>query len=77
MCAARCVPTRESLLAMEARASAGTRLEVILEPTGAACVPVARFLSARGHAVYRVSSAKAADLRRFYRRNAKSNGTDA
>jgi transposase len=81
MCAARCVPTRESLLAMEARAlagtPAGTRLEVVLEPTGAAWFPVARFLSARGHAVYRVSSAKAADLRKFYRRHAKSNGIDA
>ncbi len=68
VCAARCVPTRESLLAMEARALAGTpegtRLEVILEPTGAAWFPVARFLAARGHAVYRVSSAKAADLRK-------------
>ena len=81
VCAARCVPTRESLLAMEARAlagaPAGTRLEVVLEPTGAAWFPVARFLSARGHAVYRVSSAKAADLRKFYRRHAKSNGIDA
>jgi transposase len=81
VCAARCVPTRESLLAMEARALAGTpedtRLEVILEPTGAAWFPVARFLSARGHAVYRVPSAKAADLRKFYRRHAKSNGIDA
>ena len=81
VCAARCVPTRESLLAMEARAlagaPAGTRLEVVLEPAGAAWFPVARFLSARGHAVYRVSSAKAADLRKFYRRHAKSNGIDA
>ena len=81
VCAARCVPTRESLLAMEARAlagtPAGTRLEVILEPTGAAWFPVARFLAARGHTVYRVSSAKAADLRKFYRRHAKSNGIDA
>jgi hypothetical protein len=80
VCAARCVPARESLLAMEARAlagtPAGTRLEVVLEPTGAAWFPVARFLSARGHAVYRVSSAKAADLRKFYRRHAKSNGID-
>ncbi len=74
--AARCVPTRESLLAMEARALAGTpegtRLEVVLEPTGAAWFPVARFLAARGHTVYRVSSAKAADLRKFYRRHSKS-----
>jgi hypothetical protein len=64
VCAARCVPARESLLAMEARAlagtPAGTRLEVVLEPAGAAWFPVARFLAARGHAVYRVSSAKAA-----------------
>ena len=66
---------------MEARALAGTpegtRLEVILEPTGAAWFPVARFLAARGHAVYRVSSAKETDLRKFYRRYAKSNGIDA
>jgi len=31
----------------------------------------------RGHAVFRVSSAKAADLRRFLSRHAKSNGIDA
>jgi len=35
------------------------------------------FFARRGHAVYRVSSAKAADLRRFLRRHAKSNGIDA
>ena len=38
VCAARCVPTRESLLAVEARAlagtPAGTRLEVVWRPTG-------------------------------------------
>lgn len=81
VCAARCVPSRESLLAMEARALAGapegTRLEVVMEPTGPAWFPVARFFSARGHAVYRVSSAKAADLRKFFRHHAKSNGIDA
>ena len=41
--AARCVPSRESLLAVEARAlagaPAGTRLEVVLEPTGPAWFP--------------------------------------
>lgn len=81
VCAARCVPGRESLLAMEARALSGapegTRLEVVMEPTGPAWFPVARFFSARGHAVYRVSSAKAADLRKFFRHHAKSNGIDA
>ena len=33
--------------------------------------------AARGHTVYRVSSAKAHDLRRFLRRHAKANGIDA
>jgi transposase len=40
-------------------------------------MPIAVFFARRGHAVYRVSSAKAADLRRFLRRHAKSNGIDA
>ena len=35
---------------------------------------VARFFAARGHKVFRVSSAKAADLRKFYRRHTKING---
>ncbi len=35
------------------------------------------FFSARGHRVFRVSSQKAADLRRFLSRHAKSNGIDA
>jgi transposase len=55
----------------------GTRLEVVMEPTGPAWLPIAVFFSARGHAVFRVSSQKAADLRRFLSRHAKSNGIDA
>jgi hypothetical protein len=35
------------------------------------------FFIQRGHTVYRVSSAKAHDLRRFLKRHAKSNGIDA
>ena len=35
------------------------------------------FFSARDHTVFRVSSQKAADLRRFLSRHAKSNGIDA
>lgn len=60
-----------------AGAPRGTRLEVVMEPTGPAWLPIAVFFSARGHAVYRVSSQKAADLRRFLSRHAKSNGIDA
>jgi transposase len=74
-------PTTESLAAAEAAALAGcpgdTRLEVVIEPTGPAWLPIAVFFSARGHQVFRVSSQKAADLRRFLSRHAKSNGIDA
>lgn len=81
VCRRRCEPTVASLSAIEtaalAGASAGTRLEVVFEPTGPAWLPVAVFFAARGHRVFRVSSAKAADLRRFLSRHAKSNGIDA
>ena len=77
----RAWPTAESLAAVEAAAlagcPAGTKLEVVIEPTGPAWLPVAVFFSARGHTVFRVSSQKAADLRRFLSRHAKSNGIDA
>jgi transposase len=81
VCRSSCVPTVESLAAVERAALAGapegTRLEVVFEPTGPAWMPVAVFFARRGHSVYRVSSAKAADLRKFLRRHAKSNGIDA
>jgi transposase len=81
VCRASCVPAVESLLAVEQAAlvgaAEGTRLAVVFEPTGPAWMPIAVFFARRGHAVFRVSSAKAADLRRFLRRHAKSNGTGA
>jgi len=74
-------PTVESLTDVEnaalAGCGAGTRLEVIVEPTGPAWMPIAVFFSARGHVVHRVSSAKAHDLRRFLSRHTKTNGIDA
>jgi transposase len=74
-------PTVESLIAVEAAALAGCpqdiRLEVVIEPTGPAWLPIAVFFTRRGHRVFRVSSQKAADLRRFLSRHAKSNGIDA
>ena len=77
----RCVPTAQSLAQVEAAAlrdvPEGTRLEVVIEPSGPAWLPIAVFFGRRGHTVYRVSSAKAADLRRFLSRHAKSNGIDA
>jgi transposase len=74
-------PTVESLEALETAALAGcpegTRLEIVMEPTGPAWLPIAVFFSRRGHVVCRVSSAKAADLRRFLARHTKTNGIDA
>jgi transposase len=81
VCRRRCEPTVASLTAIETAAltgaEAGTRLEVVFEPTGPAWLPIAVFFTTRGHAVFRVSSARAADLRRFLSRHAKSNGIDA
>lgn len=77
----KCRSTRSGFEMVEAAALAGagegTRLEVIIEPTGAAWLPVAVFFVRRGHTVFRVSSQKAADLRRFLSRHAKSNAIDA
>ncbi len=77
----RCHPNVESLEAIEraglAGAAEGTVLEVVVEPTGPAWMPVGVFFARRGHRVFRVSSQKAADLRRFLSRHAKSNGIDA
>jgi transposase len=74
-------PAVESLTAVEEAALAGcleeTRLEVVIEPAGPAWLPIAVFFCARGHRVFGVSSHKAADLRRFLSRHAKSNGIDA
>lgn len=50
---------------------------MVIEPTGPAWLPIAVFFTDRGHTVYRVASAKAADLRRFLSRHAKTNGIDA
>ena len=74
-------PTVESLTEVEATAlagtPAGTQLEVVVEPTGPAWLPIAVFFANRGHVVHRVSSAKAHDLRRFLSRHTKTNGIDA
>jgi transposase len=81
VCRRKAVPTVESLGEVEraalAGAAPGVRLEVVLEPTGPAWLPIAVYFCSRGHTLYRVSSAKAHDLRRFLSRHAKSNGIDA
>jgi transposase len=77
----KAVPTTESLRTLEQAAldgsPPGTVLEVVMEPTGPAWLPIAVFFSSRGHQVFRVPSAKAHDMRRYLSRHAKSNGIDA
>jgi transposase len=74
-------PTTQSLDALEAvaleGAPPGTVLEVVMEPTGPAWLPIAVFFISRGHKVFRVPSAKAHDMRRYFSRHAKSNSIDA
>lgn len=81
VCRRSCVPTQDSLTEVEQAALRGapdgTRLEVVMEPTGPAWLPVAVFFQKRGHVVFRASSAQSADLRRFLSRHAKSNRIDA
>src|SRR6266540_4312482 len=81
VCRRKAVPTVASLTETEQAALQGaaptTRLEVVLEPTGPSWLPIAVFFTSRGHTVYRVSSARAHDLRRVLSRQAKSNGIDA
>ena len=81
VCRRRCEPSVASLTRIEDAAMrgapAGTVLEVVVEPPGPAWLPVAVFFASRGHRVFRVSSAKSADLRRFLSKHAKSNSIDA
>ena len=81
VCRRKAVPTVASLTRAEQAALAGappgTYLEVVLEPTGPSWLPIAVFFTSRGHTVYRVSSAKAHDLRRVLSRQAKAGGIDA
>jgi len=62
-------PTVESLGELEAAAlagvPAGTRLEVVVEPTGPAWLPIAVYFCSRGHTVYRSRRPRHCDLRRI------------
>ncbi|MBE3144465.1 MAG: transposase [Planctomycetes bacterium] len=71
----------ESLAALLQRAREGAEancpLVVVMEPTGAAWLPVAIYLIMRAVTVYLVNGQQVADLRRFYKRHAKSDRIDA
>jgi transposase len=67
------------LLFQHAREGAPTDepLIVVMEPTGMAWFPIAVFCQRQGVKVYLVNSQQVADLRRFYRKHAKSDRIDA
>ena len=52
------------------------KLQAVLEPTGMAWLPVAVFLIRHGVTVYLVNSQQVADLRRYYKKHAKSDRVD-
>jgi len=57
--------------------AADAPLRVVLEPTGLAWLPVASYFVQRGVTVYLVSTQQTSDLRKFYRKHAKSDRISA
>jgi transposase len=53
------------------------KLQAVMEPTGMAWFPVAVFLIRRGVTVYLVNSQQVADLRKYFKKHAKSDRIDA
>ena len=72
--------TAESLLALVAEARRGAEeepLQAVMEPTGMAWFPVAVFLARQEVLNYLVNSQQVADLRKYYKKHAKSDRIDA
>jgi transposase len=71
----------EALAGLLQRAREGAEatcpLVVVMEPTGLAWLPVAVYLFLHGVTIYLVNSQQVADLRRFYKKHAKSDRIDA
>ena len=75
----RLYPRADQLDALLSRARQGaedSELLVVMEPTGMAWFPIAVYLARRGIPCYLVNSQQVADLRRYYRRHAKSDRID-
>jgi transposase len=77
----RAQPTVDDLGALEhlalEGAPEGTELEVVIDPTGAAWLPVAVFFIGRGHRVFRPDVSQTAHLRKALARRKKTNRIDA
>jgi transposase len=67
----------EHLLVRARDGDPDTPLQVVMEPTGMAWLPIAVFFARHGVPVFLVNSQEVADLRRYYQRHAKSDRIDA
>ena len=65
------------LLEMAQEGNADGQLQAVLEPTGMAWFPVAVFLIRHSVMVYLVKSRQVADLRKYFKKHAKSDRIDA
>lgn len=71
-------PAELDRLLAQARATApGCELQAVMEATGMSWFPVAVYLHRQGLQVYVVNCQQVADLRRYYKRHAKSDRIDA
>jgi transposase len=66
----------QRLLAEAQRGNSDGQLQAVMEPTGMAWFPVAVWLIRQGVTVYLVNSQQVADLRRYYKKHAKSDRID-
>lgn len=64
------------LLTVAQRNNPDGQLQAVMEPTGMAWLPVAVYLSRQGVVVYLVNSQRVADLRRYFKKYAKSDRVD-
>lgn len=70
-------PASLDRLLLEAQRNNGDgQLQAVMEPTGMAWFPVAVFLIRQGVVVYLVNSQQVADLRRYFKKHAKSDRVD-
>src|SRR5215216_1898373 len=67
----------DQLLARAREGAPSAEVQLVMEPTGMAWLPVAVYYARQALPVYLVNSQEVADLRRYYQRHAKSDRIDA
>jgi transposase len=67
----------DHLLAPARDGAPSAEVQVVMEPTGMAWFPVAVYYARQAVPIYLVNSQEVADLRRYYKRHAKSDRIDA